>query len=342
MTFDELITLFTRFIHRMNDVDVCQFAGLAKGTNSATIKTVNDFVYSLYNQQLSKSATDNIAVTACTIQAEATTCYYMVSINLAGTVLTTKGTATALPAARNGYVPFGAFKIVTATGYTFTAGTTDLAATGITATFYDIDTGIAPMLINQSMRSLERKANFRGMKRRAPAISLTTTASTSQFNNPFPLYKELLSAYAKDASNVQYPINKFDLEAVEGAFADSQTGPPKLIAEVPGTVTSLTPDAGADLEFMIRPFSDAAYSLYLTAYLYTPFLDGIIYASNWWTENHHDILLYGALVEAEPYLKNDSRVELWKNLFTEKLADLAKSEGVEITSGASRYTKGAE
>jgi len=75
----------------------------------------------------------------------------------AGTVLVTKGTdnAYSLPATPQGYWAIGAFKIVTV-AVTFTSGTDDLSAAGITATFYDIDTGMAATFINQAMRRLER------------------------------------------------------------------------------------------------------------------------------------------------------------------------------------------
>lgn len=37
--------------------------------------------------------------------------------------------------------------------------------------------------------------------------------------------------------------------------------------------------------------------------------------------NAPDLLLYGALAEAEPFLKNDDRVALWKSLYQEALQD---------------------
>jgi hypothetical protein len=43
--------------------------------------------------------------------------------------------------------------------------------------------------------------------------------------------------------------------------------------------------------------------------------------ANWMILNSPDLLVYGALVEAEAFIKNDSRVALWKQLYGEALKD---------------------
>lgn len=340
MTFTELIDNLARFIHKTNNVDISQRCGLAEGTNSTTLKTQSDIVYFLGNNQLEKAATDNITMTACAAQAESLSIYYLVSINSSGTITITKGTATALPSTPSGQVAIGAFKITTAAGYTFTSGTTDLSATGITSTFYDIDCGVAPVLINNAMRGMERKFNFRGMKRRT-SYSLAEDADAA-FNNPFPLYKSYISGYGTNGTGVRYPINKDDIEAVELAFASTEEGPPQLIAEVPASDDTLTPDSDPALQLRVKPKADAAYTLTLTAYCYHPFLENVFYTSNWWTIYHSDVLLYASLVEAEPYLKEDDRLEVWKTQFNEKLIDLVNTETEEKYSGSTKYNKADE
>ena len=44
--------------------------------------------------------------------------------------------------------------------------------------------------------------------------------------------------------------------------------------------------------------------------------------TNWLLTNHPDIYLFGALVEAEPYLKNDERMPLWTSRLDKALNDL--------------------
>lgn len=127
-------------------------AGLAEGTNSATIKTNapngggTDFA--INGKLYYKADTDNLAVTALALQADLTTCLYTVALDSGGNVTVTKGTAALTANLTAGLVgltfpepaanccPIGGFKIVTSGG-TFTAGTTDFSASGITATCYD-------------------------------------------------------------------------------------------------------------------------------------------------------------------------------------------------------------
>lgn len=128
-------------------------AGLAEGANDATIKQVAPngagIDYAIDGLQYHKADGDNIAITALAQQAALTTCLYGIQINAAGTysmkkgdeVLTadlTAGTAVLeypVPDANNCMV--GYLKIATAAATTYTNGTTDMSAAGITATFYD-------------------------------------------------------------------------------------------------------------------------------------------------------------------------------------------------------------
>jgi hypothetical protein len=126
-------------------------AGLAEGTNSNTIK-INapngagiDFAIGglLYH----KADTDNIAMTALAIQPELYSCLYLVEIDHDGAVALKKGTQVLTADVGNtplnwpdptaGSCAIGGFRIDCATGYTFTSGSTDLSATGLTETYYD-------------------------------------------------------------------------------------------------------------------------------------------------------------------------------------------------------------
>lgn len=118
---------------------------IAEGTNTATIKTAAAIDYAINEQLYSKAITDNIALTAGASQAAGKTAVYSLFINAAGTVSSVKGTEQttgskqplswgAQPADT---VMFGAIKVVNATN-PFIAGTTDLSATGVTATYYNL------------------------------------------------------------------------------------------------------------------------------------------------------------------------------------------------------------
>lgn len=113
---------------------------LAEGTNAGTIKTTNAISYSINGILYTKAATDNIAVNALPVQAAGETRWYLIQIDSAGAITLKQSTAspTALPDPDNDKCPIGLLKIVTANAATFTAGTTDLGATDVVDTFYDI------------------------------------------------------------------------------------------------------------------------------------------------------------------------------------------------------------
>lgn len=49
-------------------------------------------------------------------------------------------------------------------------------------------------------------------------------------------------------------------------------------------------------------------------------------STNWLSENHEEAYLYAALAQAEPYIKNDSRITLWKSLLDEAIADITRED----------------
>jgi hypothetical protein len=76
---------------------------------------------------------------------------------------------------------------------------------------------------------------------------------------------------------------------------------------------------GNQLEFIPTP--DTTYDGELTYYAKIPSLSDSN-TSNWLLAYAPDLYLYGALVEAEPYLKNDERVALWGELYLRVVADI--------------------
>ena len=125
-------------------------AGLAEGTGAGTIQIAAAIDFCIDGILYAKAITDNIALTANDAQADLTECMYLISIDSAGAVTTTKGEEKAtslgesvyLPDLPDGDAPVGAIKVVTSGG-TFTAGTTDLGAAHVTDTYYDMS-GVSP------------------------------------------------------------------------------------------------------------------------------------------------------------------------------------------------------
>ena len=80
--------------------------------------------------------------------------------------------------------------------------------------------------------------------------------------------------------------------------------------------------------FEFLPSPDAAYG---ATHLYYTALD--LTTANWLLTSHPDIVLYGALCEAEPYVMHDERVPLWKAKYDEALASLKKSGANRAITG---------
>jgi hypothetical protein len=78
-------------------------------------------------------------------------------------------------------------------------------------------------------------------------------------------------------------------------------------------------------EFQFAPYPDAAYTLRMV-YYYKPELLSDSNTSNLFLANCPDLLLYGALAEAEPYLMNDERLATWASLYDRGLASLRASD----------------
>jgi hypothetical protein len=73
--------------------------------------------------------------------------------------------------------------------------------------------------------------------------------------------------------------------------------------------------------WLIVPTPIAAYNWEITYYQQPPLLDSVN-QTNWLTDYAPDALLYRSLLECEPFLKNDARIQTWSTLFTQAMAGL--------------------
>ena len=80
--------------------------------------------------------------------------------------------------------------------------------------------------------------------------------------------------------------------------------------------------------WLIAPTPNADYPFEILYYELPPLLDDAV-QSNWITEYAPQLLLYGSLLEATPFLKNDDRIPVWQTMYDRSAAmlngeDLAK------------------
>jgi hypothetical protein len=85
-------------------------------------------------------------------------------------------------------------------------------------------------------------------------------------------------------------------------------------------------------EFQLAPAPDGIYTLKMLYFAAPPYLSSSN-TSNVFLNVAPDGLLYGALVEAEPYLMNDARINTWGSMYDRAITSLTKSDEESQYSG---------
>lgn len=62
-------------------------------------------------------------------------------------------------------------------------------------------------------------------------------------------------------------------------------------------------------------------------------------STNWFIDEAPDLLLYGSLLEAEPFIKNDNRLTVWKSFYDDSFMAVRDEERREGLSGGSLATR---
>ncbi len=89
--------------------------------------------------------------------------------------------------------------------------------------------------------------------------------------------------------------------------------------------------------WLILPTPDIAYPFEVMYYQLPPLLDETN-TTNWVTEYAPDALLYGALLEAEPFIRNDARMALWKAQYDDALNAIKAEDMKRIIDRTSTRT----
>lgn len=101
--------------------------------------------------------------------------------------------------------------------------------------------------------------------------------------------------------------------------------PPNLLSEKRGQLsTSGVPQYGAILNrsLLLVPAPSESFDLSLDYYADLEPLSSTT-TTNWVLTDHPDVYLTGALAEAEPYLKNDERIGVWREQFQQGLLEIS-------------------
>jgi hypothetical protein len=114
-------------------------------------------------------------------------------------------------------------------------------------------------------------------------------------------------------------------EQMDRVYAGSMKGKPKAYSIMVNDI-------------QLRPTPDGVYQIELLYYKHVnPLSDSN--ATNEILDNHPDIYLYGALVEAEPYLQNDKRIQTWSSFYDRAKKDIIDSNERDRHSGVALTTR---
>jgi len=169
----------------------------------------------------------------------------------------------------------------------------------------DLTTQI-PDFVRLAEQRLQRDLRLRQMLKVATA---TTTANDSTISLP----ADFLAM--KDLHLDTTPVRVLQFQNTSNFFRNART----TEKGVPTMYTLL----GSEFQFAPKP--DTVYTLRMV-YYYKPDALSDSNASNLFLANCPDLLLYGALAEAEPYLMNDERLATWSALYDRGLASLRASD----------------
>lgn len=144
------------------------------------------------------------------------------------------------------------------------------------------------------------------------------------------MLKSVTTATVASDSTVEIPSDF--LEARDLVLVGNPVQPLNYLSPSLFNRNARAADAGKPLEytilandFQLAPIPDGAYTVKLLYYAAPAFLSDTN-TSNAFLANCPDLLLYGSLIEAEPYLMNDPRLQTWITMFNRGLTSLTTSD----------------
>ena len=172
-----------------------------------------------------------------------------------------------------------------------------------------------PRLINLAERRIARELKIQGF---INVVSGTLNAGQSVYAKP-DRWRDTVSVNigTGPTNSRRKTIFTRDYEYLRSYWPDeAETAQPVFYADYDFT------------HWLFAPTPDATYPFEILYYELPPLLDDVN-QTNWLTEYAPQLLLYGTLVEATPFLKNDERIATWQQYYDRAAAmlngeDLAK------------------
>jgi len=182
----------------------------------------------------------------------------------------------------------------------------------------DLDDRI-PEFIALAETRHRRDFKIRRMETRVTASTIADTEYYTLPDNFVAMRNIQLNTDPKTALEYLTP------EQMDRVRAGSNTGKPKAYSIIGNT-------------FQLRPIPDGVYQIEMLYFKYFTALSDSNTTNDMLTF-HPDAYLYGALVEAEPYLYNDKRLQTWSALYDRAKKDIIDSNERDRHSGVAPTTR---
>lgn len=215
-----------------------------------------------------------------------------------------------------------------ATTTTFASLQTDLRRyleRGFTAASDQLVYEQLPRLINLAERRIARELKIQGL---INVVTATMTVGQAVYAKP-DRWRDTVSFNIGTGSgnNTYTQIFPRSYEYVREYWPDrTQTDQPLFYADY-------------DYEhWIVSPTPDAAYPFEVLVYQLLPLLDDAN-QTNWLTEYAPQVLLYAALLEATPFLKNDERIPTWQQMYDRALQAINGEDMQKILDRSARRTE---
>ena len=175
-----------------------------------------------------------------------------------------------------------------------------------------------PEFIALAEAQMNRKLRVQRMIQRETASISTTNAFSAVPSN----FLRAISFQLTDGSS-HWDVEPMNIERISQAQSNGITPATPLYYAINGT--------SSGREFQFYPSPDKTYTATLT-YWGKPTPLSETNASNWILEEAPDLYLYGTLLQAAPYLRDDGAITIWQSGFDAVMNDVMTMDRTQVGS----------
>tara|TARA_S200002703_G_C3797766_1_gene246392 strand:+ start:36 stop:665 length:630 start_codon:yes stop_codon:yes gene_type:complete len=178
-------------------------------------------------------------------------------------------------------------------------------------------TSVIPDFISLAESKFNRVLRLRKMQKR---VSATTTPNDPFVDVPNDFLESVQFFVDSNPNSILDYVNPTEIEA-DNIIESS--GKPKQYTIIGN-------------EFQLNPIPDSTYTLKLTYFAKVPSLSDSN-TTNYLITNYPQLYLYGSLLEAQPYIVNDERIQVWMGLYNEAVQLINRDDEQGRYSGRTAF-----